>query len=453
MPDGTIGAGPDPNTTVQEANDWFQALLSIAQNAGSAGGVPGFVSVGTALHGAVSLARAPGLVAKIAGTLLGMLADIAAGALNGIEAAKENSGSGFNDLIAAALKDLTGADIQIGGSSDNNATADPAAAGRAVFDAFTQLLGGLNPVTPDQGQQNAAAFLGMGVNFAVVTSFLGIIGGLVPFLHLDELKSIGEDLHQVLGLGRLTHTAITPLVRNTVSQPLDRWLRAQLRPDQLGESQLVRAYHAGQMQDADVRQALAEKGYPDSAIDLLLTDFAVKLALPELFTLLLNGDIQEADVINNLTLAGMPEDQANLQLKAVKENSARSQVSAQLADLESAYVNGFIDESLYSSTLDSLPISDEENAAFRQRVGFKQERPRKKLTFAEIKSAYVDLVIDSSYVDAFLAQEGYDDQAQLVLWHDIIKAVKDETDKAVARKWKADQLRAKGKPVPPWLEG
>lgn len=448
-----IGAGPDPNTTVDEGTAWFQALLSFAQGGSNPIAVPAFLAQNAALQRAMAHVQIPGIVAKIAGTILAALADIAAGALNGIEAAKENSGGGFNDLLQAALKDLTGADVQISQGDSGNASADPTSAGNAVFDTFAQLLGGLSPVTPDQGKQNAAAFLGMGVNFAVVTSFLGIIGGLVPFLHLDELKSIGEDLHQVLGLGRLTHTAITPLVRNTVSQPLDRWLRAQLRPDELSEAQLVRAFHAGQIDESDVRDALAQKGYPDERITLLLTDFAVKIALPELFTLLLNGDLQEQDVINNLTLAGMPEDQAKLQLQAQRETSARAQQAALLSDLENSYVNGFVDESTYSAMLDKLPISDEENAAFRERVGFRQEHPRKKLTFAEVKAAFVDLVIDHSYVDQFLQQEGYDDQAQLVLWFDIIKAVKAETDKEAARKWKADQLRSKGKPIPPWLAG
>jgi len=315
------------------------------------------------------------------------------------------------------------------------------------------MLGGLNEISPDQGAANAKQFLGFGVNFAVVTAFLGIIGGLVPEIHLDELKLIGEEVHHALGLGRLTHTAITPLVRNLIAQPLDLYLKARLRPDRLPEAQLVRALRSGNMSEADVRQQLAEKGYPDYAIDFVLTDLSVKLALAELILLRNNGDLQDQDVINNLTLGGMPEDQAKLQIKAADLAAVKTQQNALLSELETAYVAGHVDLVTYNKVLSNLALSDLEEQAFRAKVGFKQEVPRKSLTLGQVQTAVVDAIVDFTYLDTWMLSEGYDDQAQLVLTYETLGKLKTAADKETYKQYKAAVLRKAGKPVPPWLQG
>jgi len=451
--DNNINAGPDPSTTVNEASAWLQTFLAFT----STQNVSAFLAEHQAVAAALTHIKTPSMVAKIAGTILSMLAELAAGALNGLGDIKDGAGGGFRDLISAAINDLTGANVELtgGDSSDagNTKAQDNAAAGAAIFDVLTQMFGGFGNISPDQGAANAKAFLGFGVNFAVVTAFLGIIGGLVPILRVEELKGIGEEVAHALGLGRLTHTAVTPLVRNMIAQPFDLWLRAQLRPDRLAEAQLVRALRSGNMDEATVRQQLAEKGYPDDAIDFLLTDLEERLALGELMTLLLNSDLSEQDVINNLTLLGMPEDQANLRLKAAREQTAKSQQDSLLSALGTSYINGFIDEGTYSAMLDKLPISDEQDQAFRQRIGFEQETPRKRVAFSDVKNAIVANIVDFTYLDTWLAAEGYDPQSNLILNYEVIEAMKTATDKETAKKYKAAQLVKAGKPVPPWLQG
>jgi hypothetical protein len=444
------GAGPDPSTTVQEATDWFNLLAGLA--AGQP--VPVFLGQHAALTEAMKHVRIPSIVASVAGGIFGFMAEITAGLLQALETVKKEGGSGINDLTSATLSELFNTDISVSGnasSGSGNPTAGTATGG-AVFKAFTDLLGGLsNPITPDQGQSNAINFLGFGVNFAVITAFLGIIGGMIPEVHLDELKGIGEEVRSSLGLGRLTHTAITPLVRNMISQPLDLWLKAQLRPDRLAEPQLVRGLRAGLIDEPTVRQALAEKGYPDDTIEFLLTDLSVKLGLGELVILLNNGDVTEQDVIDNLTLTGMPEDQAKLQLQASDLAAAKTQVDALLAEIEKAYVGGFIDAGTYNDQLSKLPLSGEQEQAFRAKVGFRQETPFARLSFADVKTALVDNIVDFSYLDTWFATSGYDSQSQLILTFQVLEAIKKAEQKVEFAKYRAQVLRAANKPVPPWI--
>jgi hypothetical protein len=450
-PTGQPGAGPDPNTTVQEATDWFNMYMNLS----AALGAPGFAASHASLVKAMEHVKTGSMVAKVIGALVTGLADMTAGVLSGIEDIKNEGSGGINDITAAALSDLLGTKIDIApasGTGAANQTVDNTAAGTALFRTLVDMFGGLRQITPDQGAANAQEFLGFGINFAVVTAFLGLIGGFVPFLHLEELKGIGEEVRSAIGLGRLTHTAVTPLVRNMISQPLDLWLKAQLRPDRLAEPQLVRALRSGNMQEADVRQALAEKGYPDDTIDFLLQDLTVRLALSELVLLLNNGDITEQDAINNLTLAGMTEDQAKLQLKAADLAAAKTQQDALLSELETAYVGGFIDQDTYNKVLGNLSLGDLQEQNYRAKVGFKQETSRKRVSFAQLETAIVDGIVDFSYLDTWLTQEGYDAPSQNILSFEVLQKIKTAQEKESYVQYKAAVLRKAGKPVPPWLK-
>jgi hypothetical protein len=441
----------DPSTLVSESSALYDIFYAFANSKN----VPDIASTHAAATKAFQHAAMPSLVAKIAGSILGFIAEIAAGALTGLEQAKAQSGSGFQDLISAGLADLFGTEINISGAGSGegsgNPRADATATGNAIFNAFISMLGGLSEISPAQGAANAKQFLGFGTNFAVVTAFLGIIGGLVPEIHLDELKLIGEEVHHALGLGRLTHTAITPLVRNLISQPLDLWLKYQLRPDRLPEAQVVRALRAGAMTEDVARQQLAEKGYRDPDIDFLIADLSVKLALSELVLLLNNGDIQVQDAINNLTLSGMPEDQAKLQLRASDLAAARTQQMALLSELETAYVAGYVDQATYNSVLSNLSLGDLEEANFRAKVGFKQEVPRTTVSWGELVTAVVDGIVTFDYSDQWMKNKGYGPQDQQILTYELLGKLKDAADKEKYKAYKAEVLRKAGKPVPPWL--
>jgi hypothetical protein len=444
------GAGPDPDTTLDEAQRWFDVLSGF----GAGQSVSRMVSDHAAMHSAMGHVKAPSTAMKILAGIMAGVVNLTTAAVDGMNSVKDDptAGTAIKNLTGAVMSDLLGFNVQLADSdAGSSQSVDAATTGKALFDALTEMFGGLQPISPAQGAANAQQFLGFGVNFSVVTAFLGFIGGLVPFLKLDELKGFGEEVRSTLGLGRLTHTAVSPLVHNMIAAPLDLWLKDILRPVRLAEAQLVRGLRAGLITEDVVRQGMAEKGYPDDAIDFLLTDFSVKLALSELYLLLLNGDIEEQDVINNLTLTGMPEDQAKLQLKASDLAAVKTQQTALLSWAESNYMDGFITEDQWNSILQNLMLSDLEETAIRTKVGWKQETPRKRVSFAEVKTAIVDNIVDFSYLDAWLTAEGYDQQSQLIMSFQVLEAIKTAENKVAFAKYKANVLRLANKPVPPWI--
>lgn len=369
--------------------------------------------------------------------------------------AQEDNRDQLNALLAASANealgtslsaDALGSDGQAGGGM-----ADNEAIGDALLSIFEQAFDATGPLTAEQGASNARKFAGYNVKFATTQGFLSIMAEAVSLGFLKEFHELPDALRASLGLGRLSRLALQPLIQNAIQLPYHRYTLAKYRPTKLAEAQLVKALHSGDMQEGDVRAALAELGYSDDLIDFVIRDVAEKLALSEQMTLLENGLIQEADVINNLTLLGLPEDQAKLQLTASKLATAKGDVDSLLTEVGASYVAGLIDLGTFNKFVDAAPIADEKAEAFRALIGFRKEGPRKTVSFADVKDAVVNAVVTFDYVDTWLANAGYGPDDQNILFFQVLEAMKKEADKESYKKYKAAQLTAKGKPVPPWL--
>lgn len=369
--------------------------------------------------------------------------------------AKEENKEDLNNLLADTVNEMLGTNIS--GQQLNSGTGGAASMdenqqiGDSILGLFEGAFGGGGPVTPDQGKDNARKFAGFAVNFATSQGFLSILAEAASLGFLKEFHELPDGLLRSLGLGRLQRLALQPLIQNAIQLPYQKYCKEQYRPTQLSEGQLVKALHSSQMQEDDVRQQLAQLGYSDDLIDFVLTDFESKLGLSDLVLLLNNGDLQESDVINNLTLQGMPEAEAQLQLKAADLARARTQQDALLSELETAYVAGHVDQATYDAIVGSLSLGDLEEQAFRAKVGFKQEVPRKSLSFAEVEGAVVENIVDFSYLDQWFTDAGYDQQAQLILTFSVLQKIKTAEMKKEFAQYKAAVLRKAGKEVPPWI--
>ncbi len=435
----------------QTANNMHDTILSGASEWGAPGWLAEFVA--TLLGGLVAIPVSFFLVAAQVVVAIGSWA--AASFLEIIDAAKAENQDGLNTVLAESINEMLGTSLDAG---DLNAGSGSGATmeanqniGDAILSLFEQSFGATGPVDADQGAANARKFAGWAVSFATQQGFMSILTEACSLGFLKEFHELPDAVRQGLGLGRLQRLALQPLIQMAIQKPYERYCNNRFRPTQLAEAQLVKALHSGDMDEGDVKAALAELGYADDKIDFILTDFAAKLALSEQLILLNNGDIQEQDVINNLTLTGLPEDQAKLQLKAAQENEAKSEYTSMLSAIGTAYIAGHIDQDTYNNLLSNLPLGDAQLEAFRARIGFEQETPRKSLSFSDVEAAIVDGVVDFGYLDKWFAQEGYDSDAQSILSFKVLKAITKTTEKQAYAKYRAAVLRKAGKDVPPWI--
>lgn len=412
--------------------------------------VPAFLRAITAGAVTALVMIVPVILAVLVQGVLGVGTWFAVTYLNSVGEIRQKSAADFNAVIAASLSELLGVDI----SGDDIPTGTGQAAtiervrviGDKLHDLLTAEFGGLSPINPSTGAENARKFSGFAINFATATAFIAVLTEASSIGLLKNFRELGETTAQSLGLGRLQRLALQPLIRNMIQQPYDLYLKGQLRPDRLTESQYVKAFLSGKLTEDQTREALAQKGYPDDLIELLISDLAGKLTATQL-TRLIRYDVLTLDqAVAEMTSDGWEQEKARKVLIAELASRADSQVSGILTDLELARLNGFLDQGEFSALVDELPLSDEEDRLYRKKVADQLERPRARVSFSQVKAAVVSGIEDFDYLDRWLETEGYSDEDQLVLEYEILQAL----DKQLAKDQIAAQKAArKAAAVPP----
>jgi hypothetical protein len=448
----------DFDTAKQTAQNIHDTLISLFQSWSSSGdgtGPPGFVQemIASSVGGIMFVVAFVVLI--LMQTIIAIGSWAAASFLNLIDDAKQENQDNINSVLAASCNEMLGTNLDSGDLSSGTGSSsmdENAVLGDALLNIFEQTFGGGGqPVSPDQGAQNARKFAGFGINFATSQGFISILAEACSLGFLKEFHELPEALMKALGLSRLQRLALQPLIQNAIQKPYQKYCMAQYRPTQLAEAQLVRALHSGQMDEGDVTNALQQLGYSDELISFVLTDFDVKLSTGDLWLLMLNGNIDQQDVINNLTLTGMPEAQAQNQLIALDLAASRTEQGTTISWAADAYINGFIDEGTWSKVLDNSMLGDLQEQNLRTRVGYQQENPRKRASFADVKGAIVANIIGYDYLDTWLTAEGYDQDTQNILSWQVLEAIKTAEQKVEFAQYKAKVLVAAKKPVPPWI--
>jgi hypothetical protein len=401
-------------------------------------GFPGWLTqVATMIVASLAM-LGPLILATVIQGVLGLGTFFAVTVLTTIGKARTENADDFNQVIAASMSEFLGVEITSddipSGKGPGAMVARMRAIGDKLHDLLTTEFGGLEEITPQRGADNARAFSGYALNFAVSTAFIAILTEFETLGLIQNARELGQECAQALGLGRLQRLALQPLIRNMIQQPYDLYLKSKLRPDRLSETQYIAALSSGLLSDQQVRDALAEKGYPDSLIDILIANLTQNLALSTVARLVRYEVMTQEQAIAELVMGGLSNDRATKLLASEGESRADSQASGMLSDLETARLEGFLDQSEFSSLVDELPLSDEEDRLYRKKVADQLERPRKKLTFAQVKTGIVGGILDFDYLDTFLQNEGYTSDDQLYLTYEILLALeKTQTKEQIAQ--------------------
>ena len=442
----------DWNALKDQADTWYDVSYKWLSDKG----VPGWLATACAGFTVGTNMILPITLAVLIQGVLGVGQFFATTILQVIGKARQENASDFNEVIAEATNELLGTNLNAddlpGGSGAAPGIQNQEALGDAVLKQFEEALAQDGEISPEQGASNARKFAGFAVNYATSQAFLSILTEAASVGLLKEFHELPDALQQALGLGRLSRLALQPLLQNTITKPYDLYLAAKLRPNRLSEAQIVRALHAGQIDQGDAQDALAQKGYRDADIDLLLKDLAAKLSIGELVHLVRYQEITEDQAIQKLTNTGLPQEDAQLLYKAAGEARADGQLSSFLSWLETARLDGFIDQATFDGFVQDLPLTDEEERLYRKKVAARLEYPRAKTTFAQVKAAIVAGHVDFTYLDEWLQTQGYNDTDQLILEMEVIDALDNAVHKAAAKAKTAAKVQSKGKTPPATLQ-
>lgn len=392
------------------------------------------------------------------GTLNATVAAIAGTVLSGLDAIRKTLDPAFGILAVSVLSELLGTDFSAEDLptgtdvSDHIARAQDIGA-KLTTQLETEFISGTS-VTPAGGRDAANKFTGFAINFSVANGILAVIGAMVPELHLDEIREVGEGVAQNIGLGRLVRGALRPLVQVLVTQPYTWYLNQKYHATQFKEGDLVNTFAGTAMSHDTIFNAMDLLGYSTDKINELITLHQKRLTLREIDTAkrytYLSGDA----LTKQLNRLGYAPADGTLALQAVEASSADAWVTKFVDALLKDFVAGHIPQAELQQVLDSLPLGDNEKGIIMQLATYSAAQHIGKphhLPAGEMVFAFENGLIDLGELTTFYESLGYtDDMVSIATQVALLKTKKlEDAAKAKAARQAAAAAKAAAKANPP----
>lgn len=410
-------------------------------------------------------AESVGIVVTIAGPVFMRVLPII---VDGIEGARGTNAEQFDKLTATAVN----AYLNTSFSPDTMGKArrkggEPAAqqaVGKALFDLLEQRFTQGGPLSPDQGERAAHAFTGYGVDIATENAFQGLLVEIMGAGQLDTWAEFGDLLQRVMGIERLQRRAIGNLIETCIGKPYDWKLNAKYRPTRLSVASYIRAHLGGKVDKATLDTLLAQEGYSDRDIALLVDQYAKDLSAADIERMWKWGKFTRDEAVAALKDIGYTSELATRRLDAADLSAAESDVGSFISELERRVLDGRMELETYREQIEPLPLTPSEKLWKYKALGLKTERPRKQLSLSQMTDAFKEGIITLFDFEEFLVQEGYSDRDLRIVEYltllDVAAAAagKGQTNRAkkaaedaakIAPKPLPGDEPGKGKPVPP----
>lgn len=302
--------------------------------------------------------------------------------------------------------------------------------GGIFIDMMQEQFGKEGVQSPDAGEAAAKALAGYGINFATSNAFLGIMVELATDGKFADFDKLGEDIANIVGLGRLTRRALQPLVRNAISHPYDRKMRAQYRPDIMSMSELIRAYLAPRFDSDLAKQYMTQHGFSDQQITELIEQNRPRLNSHEWELLQALGDNKANDSMFQDVAEGAQPEVSNGRLQVHTWKRLEPLRHRLLNETLSQIHAGFLQPTDMGTLLARLQIPADEAQLWRDAAGLASERVAKRLSMGEMLFLYEAAQINDLDLEAWLRAERYsEDDVQNLLTYFRLKAAAAATTK------------------------
>lgn len=270
--------------------------------------------------------------------------------------------------------------------------------------------GGLEPSTAA-----AEDYLGIMANLAIEGWTFDVLGGCLPFVHLDHLGALNEQMASVLGLGRMSRAVLRPFVNTLIATPALWSVNKQYRPKMLSVPEAIAAMNRGDIDEATMLEIAQRDGYGDDAIAALRNAAIKTLTLPDMRMLVRSATWQRDDAIAELRLSNHDAARAEL-LWNVEDARDLEHHQLELANaVAAAYVDRKIDEPTLAEQLGAIDLPALTTARIHELASQKRLVNVLHLTRADVESAVeLEVLSTSDYAD-WLKARGYADNDALTL--------------------------------------
>jgi hypothetical protein len=387
--------------------------------------------------------------------LIGMIVNAAmwiAAKLAGILAkGEEGNQAEFGELAAASISNLFGVSVSPVAMGARGQVASRqqvyAQVGSAIINAMIGAGGasGSGPLTPSAAAAN---------NYIGAVTHLAIEGWIEEWLvdatSLHVLGRFGElkdTLNHILGIGRLSHEALKPLMQVILQTPLTWALMKSYRPSMVGAAQAWQQYVRGKWSLDQVNEELARAGYDADRTEALLNAQRVGYSVLELDYMIARNFCTQDEAVTNLQNQGYETAVAQMSLAVQGDRRMDGYRHTMADELVTAYADHKIEDADMSSLLGTIFLEDRERTMIMNLAQIRREVNITKLTLPEI-ALHIKHGIQT--VDDFRTRAlemGYSDEdetnLELELLYEVKSAADAATQKALVAKQKADAAVAK----------
>jgi hypothetical protein len=360
-------------------------------------------------------------------------------------------------VAVAVLNELLGTDF----------TADHLASGVDVAShiARAEEVGGLlhkqlmsefqaeGDVTPDNGAIAARRMSGFLINFGTATGIIAALGGLVPAVHLDEFREIGEQVAKNLGLGRMHRQVMKPIINTLIATPYQWYLNQKFHPTQFKEGDLVNPFTQTLMDHDTIFHAMDLLGYSQDKIEKLIHLHQKRLTLSDVELFVRYEILDRSTALNMVADLGYDQDTAASAFNAEDLRRADAVLRKLIGDIETRVIDGQLTTDAFSQLLDSLPLGTYEKKFYLQTVQYKVKATHAHISFAQAQKAFEIGLWTLDQLDAYLVARGFslDDvqTLELLTLHTLGNIA--EAKKVAQFNYDAKVAKAKAKngPIPP----
>lgn len=338
--------------------------------------------------------------------------------------------SGVETMLEPGMKilgDLTSVYVKQFGSfktSDGKRTGAPGAAhvtsvAQGMYDdilaPLEQSIGGANPATLGSGATNAHNALGSIVEIRLLTWLINIISNLTGIGTFKFINSFNTCITDAMNARSVERLASKPYLSKFILDPLTRDLNADHPITDLSAAQLIKAYVRGGITVEQLHQRMREKGFHEGLAPEFLLDTVKELGLNEVAYLVNYGYWSDAEATQYLTQIGYEASLANVPLGIAKMARVQSQYDALADELVAAVATGRLEPENMRSILTELGFPTLEINAYALRAATRLEFSR-PLSLGQVQQLFQHQLVDATYVQTWLADEGYSERDQHLLF-------------------------------------
>jgi hypothetical protein len=386
-----------------------------------------------------------------------LLPPIATAALTALDKTRKELDPAVAGMAVDVLNELLGTDyaathLPTGGTvADHIARAG--AVGHLLHAQLMSEFAGATDVTADKGKVAAERFSGLLVNFGTATGILALLGGLIPQVHLEEVREIAEQVARNLGLGRAHRMVLKVILDPLIVKPYTWYINQRFHPAVFSRGDVLNPFTSTLMSQQAVFDALDLEGFSHDKIEQLIKLHQKRLTLEDVETLRRWAYWSEDQAHKYLVELGWPEELADTAGLMPELRRTDARVHTLVEKVVAAVIDGHMAIADGITQIKALPLSDREQSMIEITMTVAARIPHASMSLLNAQAALEQGLFTIGDLQAWLAQRGYtgDDQATL-LQLSLLKFATLQEAKAVAQfayDAKLAAARKANKPAPP----